>query len=278
MSVWTEIVRVLRVASVSHIKKMDLVHTSHHPRLYNQFCRPVLVCDVQIEYTEEDKPREARRICHDYCPACWENILVRNDRLGVLVCEHCGTHATWQDHFSYRMASRRLVLPRLHSAHFSKRLCFMKYWILRIQGKEACRITREELDSIQTELIRENRSSIDYELIKFLLRRLGMQRYYHHVVYIMKELSGHPLASLTASQEQILLRMFYQLQDVHLHRRVNMLSYPYLIRKFCELRGWTAMARVIPMLKSSQRLMEQDRLWHSVCQQTRWRFIPTSRF
>ena len=154
----------------------------------------------------------------------------------------------------------------------------MKYWLLRLQGKEPCKITRDELDLVQAELVRENRLSVEYDLVKAVLRRLNMQRYYHHVVYIMRELSGHPLVQLTRRQEEILLQLFHQLEDVSLYKRVNMLSYPYLIRKFCELRGWMEMAKVIPMLKSSPRLIQQDQLWHSVCRQKNWRFIPTSRF
>lgn len=278
LTIWPAIVDVLRVASISHIKKLELVFTPHIPLLFNQVCKPVVGCSCSFVYSPDSFPRNARRLAHHRCLTCFEDRLLYNSRLGVMICDHCGFQTHHHEHYNYRLASRRLVLPRLSSSHFSKRVCFMKYWLLRLQGKEPCKITREELDLIQAELVRENRQSVEYDLVKIVLRRLNMQRYYHHVVYIMRELSGHPLVQLTRRQEEMILQLFHQLENVDLHRRVNMLSYPYLIRKFCELRGWMDMARVIPMLKSSPRLIQQDQLWHSVCKQKNWRFIPTSRF
>jgi hypothetical protein len=125
---------------------------------------------------------------------------------------------------------------------------------------------------------KEHRTGIDYASVRRALKCLGLQKHYNHTVYIMKELRGRPLVTLSMAQEQKLLCRFLELKEVFeciSDRRVNMLSYPYVIRKLCELEGWNRMAKIVPILKSFQRITSQDELWHEICNRKHWRFTPT---
>ena len=202
-------------------------------------------------------------------------------KMDVMVCAQCGCHEIYQDYITYTNKSRKLDVARKLSDNFYKRVVHFRYWLKRIQGKERHRVTSQEIEQVRQLLLKENHQGIHYWNVKNCLHKLGLQRHYNHCVYIMSQLRGRPLVTMTRNQEQILVEMFMKLQDSFVllsHTRVNMLSYPFVIRKLCELKGWFNMARIIPTLKSNLRIMMQDDLWRKICESKGWRFIPTPQW
>jgi hypothetical protein len=57
-------------------------------------------------------------------------------------------------------------------------------------------------------------------------------------------------------------------------QRTNMLSYQFLIRKFCELLGYKV-AVYIPLLKSRANLQRQDHEWKQICEALDLPFYPS---
>lgn len=270
-------VELLRVPHFSHTKKLNLVHEKCLPLIYS---RAGLQPKVNAFHflREDPRPCNARRVAHHVCPQCVEEVYLYNERRGVVVCAHCGYEEAYEPSYGYKQSSRRKVMPRYYSSDFYKRVVHFRYWLYRLQAKEKNNVTSEDLRTVREYLEKEHRQCIDYDLVKTVLKKTRLQKHYDHVVFIMNELRGKPLVLLTTNQEQVLISLFLELQPVFgaiSNRRVNMLSYPYVIRKLCELKGWTAMARVIPTLKSHSRLFQQDELWREICRTKGWTFRPT---
>jgi hypothetical protein len=57
--------------------------------------------------------------------------------------------------------------------------------------------------------------------------------------------------------------------------RKNFLSYSYVLYKFCELLGEDEYLQYFPLLKSKEKLYNQDVLFRKICEELKWEFIPT---
>ena len=79
--------------------------------------------------------------------------------------------------------------------------------------------------------------------------------------------------------EECLRMMFKDIQkpfDTHCPvERKNFLSYSYVLYKFCELLSEDEYLQYFPLLKSKEKLYQQDVIWKMICQDLKWEFIPT---
>jgi hypothetical protein len=194
---------------------------------------------------------------------------------------HCGHDEMYVAPENYIRSSRKTLVARTYSPECYKRLVHYKFWIKRLQGKEQNKVTTTMIEEIKNLMIKDNYQGVHYWNTRNAMKRLGYSLYYDNTIYIMSRIRGTPLVQLSKKQETILIQMFLNLQHAFLqvsHGRANMLSYPYIIKKICEIKKWNNMARVIPTLKSHLRIHIQDELWKKVCVQMGWPFIPTERW
>lgn len=250
------------------------------PIIYGDRLLP-LVPRIDSLFTAGLPTEPAVRIATHVCPQCFEEDMRVDMRLDLKVCAYCGCQEIHDELYSYKPKSRKQIVARKLSSDFYKRVVHFKFWLKRIQGKERNDVTKEEIQQVKQLLAKDNLQGIHYWNIRNCLQRLGLQKHYCHCVFIMSEIRGKPLVTMTRNQEQVLVEMFMKLQEPFaslVKYRVNMLSYPFVIKKLCELKGWFNMARVIPTLKSGGRIMMQDDLWRKICDVRGWRFIPTQQW
>ena len=84
---------------------------------------------------------------------------------------------------------------------------------------------------------------------------------------------------MSRKTEEELRRMFKEIQ-VPFHKfcpenRKNFLSYSYVLHKFVQLLELDELAYLFPMLKSREKLKEQDNLWEKICNYLNWEYIPS---
>ena len=159
----------------------------------------------------------------------------------------------------------------------TKRITHFKNWVARLQGKEKCSITSEELNNIKQRISTYPDSLPEYDRIKLAMKELGLQKYYNHVYYVMNHLFGYSLVRFSKLSEARLLAAFMRIQEPFARSRVertNMLSYQFLIKKFCELLGYNV-ASYIPLLKSRANLQRQDHAWKQICDELDLPFYPS---
>lgn len=278
--VWENIKKVLCIPHFSHTKKLDLIYQNQIPVIFGFNVKPVLSC-VSLFLDTEYKNEQTIRLYTGLCNVCYNEYLNHNQRLDLMVCGYCGTTSTYNEVSWYTSSNRRNKVARKFSNDFHKRVLHFKYWLKRLQGKEKQVVPHEVISRIKTHIKVQNVKGIHYWIIRNALKSLGLQSYYPNTVSIMCSIRGKPLFKLDRKHEEELVSTFLSLQDVFStlkSKRVNMLSYPFVIKKICELKGWKKLANVIPTLKSHSRLLSQDMMWREICTLKNWDFTPTAQW
>lgn len=118
----------------------------------------------------------------------------------------------------------------------------------------------------------------EHDKIRLSMKELGLQKYYNNAYYVMRHVFGHPLVEFRKINEARLLALFMRVQEPFSRiqsQRTNMLSYQFLIRKFCELLGYNV-AYYIPYLRSRTNLQRQDQEWKQICNELDIPFYPST--
>lgn len=170
--------------------------------------------------------------------------------------------------------------PREQSCFPYKRINHFNEWLAQFQAKESTDIPEEVYDRIRTELRKEriiNMATLKHTKLKEILKKLGLSKYYEHVPHIICRLNGTDAPVLSAETENRLRHMFKEIQPAFIrhcpHERKNFLSYSYVLFKFCELLEMDEFLSCFPLLKSREKLHDQDKIWKKICDEMRWEFI-----
>lgn len=150
----------------------------------------------------------------------------------------------------------------------------------QIQGKETTEIPEEIYDAIFMEIKKQritNMAKLKISKIKEILKKLKWNKYYEHSAHILHKLNGLPIPHLEPELEEKLRSMFRLVQPPFLKYmppgRKNFLSYSYVIHKSCQLLGRDEYLPSFPLLKSRDKLQQQDQIWKKICEELGWHFI-----
>ena len=212
------------------------------------------------------------------CYHCHGYDLKSDPRLGTLICVRCGTVTSErhcdQEYTQFSTNSSQ----RVYRNNYIKRYNHFKYWLQRLQGNETHRITRRNLEQIKKMLDEQPNEPITFKRIRLALRKSGYQRFYNNTYYLLKYFTGKGLFELQPDHERQLLDLFRRIQESyaeHRDHRINMLSYPYLIRKFAELLEWDEIIFQIPSLQSRDKLRDHDIIWKKICESMQFPFYSS---
>lgn len=271
---WTQIVYRFQAPSPYHAKQLGLRTTQNLPVVTEYLLFPNRSLSL---VTWKDAISERVYAIHDdQCPSCLgEDIRILRSE-GTSVCFICGyivtenhQESSYQESHGSSFCGRfSHQAPRVLNTSSVKRVNHFKGWLTRLQGNERCKITRDELNKIQEYINRSQITILDYQTMRIVLKRLHLQSYYNHVFYLMKHFTGEPMVEFLPAHEEQLLELFHLIQPAftrHAGRRVNMLSYTYLIKKFSELLEWNDIAWSIPCMKSDANIYRQDQIWKCIC-------------
>jgi hypothetical protein len=287
---WGRVSRLLSAPNVHYIKTHNMLSQTSHPTIIDHIdygCHP-----GNYMFIVTDPMPERMLVYDDICPNCLDYTFKINKREGVEFCPRCGYVKQSFDDVNYNHVPdytrsvcsdrNKHVLPRKYSDQTYKRTNHFRYWINRLQGKEYNKPSIGTLEKIESEIRRLNGgiipSNLCYDQVQDILREMKYQRYYHNIYSIISYIYGRPIIKFTAKHEELLIKRFYEIQLVYKNRphdRCNMLFYPYVIRKLCELMGWVGLSRQIPLFKSRERLINADKIWRMVCSDLKWPFIKS---
>lgn len=207
-------------------------------------------------------PPNARAIGDWRCKRCAsEQFVVRAENR---ICKFCGECSYYEPEAALFLVSSS---TRNFNDNSSKRVTHFKNWVARLQGKERCSITSDQIESIRAQIKTYPNNMTEFQQLRLAMRELKLQKFYNHIYYVMKSVFGYSLVEFRKINEARLLAMFLRIQEPFSRiqkGRTNMLSYQFLIRKFCELLGYKV-AEFIPQLKSRANLQQQDYIWKQIC-------------
>lgn len=218
---------------------------------------------------------------HDdlYCEDCKRRTRQFLPNEGVTMCTRCyrvDKMIVDYDRPSYREP------PKEISYFAYKRINHFNEWLNQIQGKETTDISDEVFDRILMELKKQkinNMVSLKPHKVKEILKKLKINKYYEHIPHIINRLSGVPTRTLSPECEEKLRNMFKMIQMPFLKysppERKNFLSYAYVLHKFIQLQGMDEYLPSFPLLKSREKLHQQDVIWEKICKELGWQFLKS---
>ncbi len=216
--------------------------------------------------------------CMTYCQNCNEKVLLQPID-SILLCEKCG----YTDYIIINSEKVSYKDPPRESSYFAyKRINHFNEWLAQFQAKETTDIPEEVYQGIIDELKKNKyiqKEDLSYKNMREILKRLKYNKYYEHIPHIINMINGKKAPLLSRQYEERLRIMFKEIQTpfmVHCpENRKNFLSYSYVLHKFCQLLELDDLLVYFPLLKSREKLQQQDVIWEKICKTLQWEYIPS---
>ena len=217
------------------------------------------------------------KVYNDYCSTCkTEKTIYLSE--GKQICNKCGDETdilVESDKPSYKDPPREIT-------YFSyKRINHFNEWLAQFQAKETTDIPKEIYENIIEEIHKERIDINNLNPIKLrsILKKIKKNKYYEHIPHILNKLNGKSPPIMTREIEEELRRMFKEIQ-IPFHKfcpkeRKNFLSYSYVLHKFVELLELDEFIDCFILLKSREKLHQQDQIWKKICEYLKWEYIPS---
>jgi ribosomal protein S27AE len=214
----------------------------------------------------------------DNCPLCSQSLTLKNVD-SLLICGDCG----YTDNIIINSEKVSYKDPPRESSYFAyKRINHFNEWLAQFQAKETTDIPEGVYNGIMKELDKNkflDVTEISYKNMREILKKLKYNKYYEHIPHIINILNGKKAPILTRRYEEQLRMMFKDIQTPFMkhcpENRKNFLSYSYVLHKFCQLLELDELLIYFPLLKSREKLQQQDKIWEQICISLRWQYIPS---
>lgn len=214
----------------------------------------------------------------DKCEQC-NSIMEYLTKTSELICSNCG----YTRNIIISTEKSSYNDPPKEVNYFAyKRINHFNEWLAQFQAKETTEIPEEIYKGIYDE-IKKNKNidihKITYKQVREILKKINYNKYYEHIPHIINTLSGQSAPTLDKRSEETLRGLFKEIQIPFMNNcpptRKNFLSYSYVLHKFCELLEYDHLISYFPLLKSREKLQQQDLIWKKICHDLLWEFIPS---
>lgn len=217
------------------------------------------------------------------CKNCKEDNFEIDSKNGLIICTNCGSCEQHYDYSANGMNYSDSKHIETVSQPFSyQRKNHFREWLNQLQGKEVTVIPDTVINLVLLEIKKEritNSDDITSERIKKYLKKLKLNKYYEHIPNLISKITNKPPLTITKDFEEVLLELFDKIQEPfkkHCPKdRKNFLSYSYTLHKFCKLLGKDEYLIYFPLLKSREKLFEQEKIWRGICDDLKWKFVPS---
>lgn len=220
-----------------------------------------------------------------YCPICNIKYDINNGYMVCHVCGKCINAVEQAAELSYKEMQEYDYRPQFTYDKMSH----LEDWLRRFQAKENRSIPQEILDKVIVEAKKERITDLNIlteDKIKRYLKKLNLNDYYDNVIGIINRINGRPPFKLTNEIEAKIKTMFQQIQDPYEKykptNRKNFLSYSYCLHKLFQILGLHEFATYFPLLKSTDKLRQQDDIFKKIVghmsqadKTTKWVFYPS---
>ena len=219
-------------------------------------------------------------VASDVCQSCHKGELVPQDEEGILICNNmqCGKFITYIVDSS-KPNNKEPPNEVSYTAYI--RLNHFKEILSQFQAKETTQIPEEVIEAIRARIKKErieDISTINYNKMREILRKLGLNKYFEHIQFI-NSIFGIKPPIMNEELHETLCVLFIEIQKpwaVHCPPdRTNFFNYTYTLYQLCVLLDQTQYLPYIPLLKDLLKQKEQDSIWKNVCADLDWEYFPT---
>jgi hypothetical protein len=216
----------------------------------------------------------------DICEECRKGELIPQEDEGILICNNneCGKYITYIIDSS-KPTNKEPPNEVSYTAYI--RLNHFKEILSQFQAKETTQIPEEVIEAIRARIIKEritDISLINYDKMRDILRKLGLNKYFEHIQYI-NSIFGIKPPIMNEELHETLCVLFIEIQKpwaTHCPaNRTNFFNYTYTLYQLCVLLDQTQYLPYIPMMKDREKQLEQDMIWKKVCKDLDWEFFAS---
>jgi hypothetical protein len=233
------------------------------------------LCRTDPNWVKKSQPEQNNGNNEHFCQdcLCLKFLLHKESKV---VCPQCGLQETIiieSDIPSYKDPP-----PEMNYFEY-KRINHFNELLVQFQAKESTHIPKEVYEMIRVELKKERKTvkELNYNRVKRYLKKYsdrGYNHYYDHTFHIINKMNGDKPLSMTPEMEENLRFLFLQIQkpfDKYCPPgRKNFISYNFVFYKFCEMLGYTEFLEYFPLLKSKEKLYQQEKIWEKICDDIGW--------
>ncbi len=216
---------------------------------------------------------------YNKCESCNINMSL-DDITGKIICMECGLT---KDIIIMTEKNSYNDPPKEANYFAYKRINHFNEWLAQFQAKETTEIPESIYREIYEELnknINLDLTKITYQQVRNILKKLKYNKYYDHIPHLINIISGEKAPKLNRESEEMLRSLFKEIQLPFMKHcppsRKNFLSYSYVLHKFCELLEYNHLLSFFPLLKSREKLQQQDQIWSKICEELKWEYIPSA--
>jgi len=222
---------------------------------------------------------EKLNIKMDKCPLCNSKMTIKHSKSDI-ICYQCG----YSENIIIHSEKSSYKEPPREASYFAyKRINHFNEWLAQFQAKETTEIPECVYKAIYNEIkknITINISEITYKQVREILKKLHLNKYYEHIPHIINFMNGRKAPILKRYEEEKLRGLFKEIQLPFANNcpddRKNFLSYSYVLHKFCQLLEYDQLLGFFPLLKSREKLQQQDKIWKLICKDLQWEYIPSA--
>ena len=209
--------------------------------------------------------------------------LVVDKQQSMFLCPSCARVTPYVGLSEANLSYQEEVSQDRVSNFSYKRLNHFSEWLNSIQAKASTEISEEVIEAIKAEFKKSRtstRKDIPPTKVRTFMKKLNMNKLYEHAHHVCQLISGTPAPRLDPELEVQLKTMFCAIQQpferaIKDTPRRNFLSYSYVLFKMCELLGHDELLCHFRLLKSPQKLFQQDVIWKCICAELSWQFISS---
>jgi hypothetical protein len=283
-----------------HKKEISTGGNNTNKNILNQFFKIKTNDQTEEEIENNDKYKLSRQIYQNY----WKN--VNNEILNIQdytthtdVCYYCSTgEFVYQEDEGILICNNnacgKCVIHIMDSSRPTNkdppneisytayiRLNHFKEILSQFQAKETTQIQPEIIELIRARIKKEritDMSKLNYEKMRDILRKLGLNKYFEHIQYI-NSLFGVKPPVMSETLIETLCVLFIEIQPKFSlycpQNRTNFLAYGYILYQLCVLLDQTQYLPYITTLKDIEKQRQNDYIWKNICESLQWEFIPS---
>jgi hypothetical protein len=162
-----------------------------------------------------------------------------------------------------------------------KKINHLKEKLNQLQSKETVNIDENIIRIIKKELKKKRilPSQSTPPEIKKILKKYKFHEYYEHLQQIYCRISGANPVTISRDVEKKVIEMFNDMQESFMRHkpvgRSNFLNYSYILNKIFKILDMKSHAKFFNLLKSKDKLRDQDIVWHKICDDMGWDYYAS---
>lgn len=242
----------------------------------------VVVVPETSDYSAAPATNVAAGMSSDKCSFCGSSDVSVHPHEGLGTCNECGT-----TEFIVVDSDKPSFKDQPKEIHYwsYKRVNHLNECLNQMQGKETTEISDSLMERIMAE-IKKRRitdvSKVSMTMLRAILKKLNESKYYEHLPSLLQRLNGTKLPYLPPELERRIKQMFAQMQAPYIKfapkGRTNFMSYNFCVYKCLQLLGHDEYleqnnCHFIKLLKSHEKISEQDKVWSKICVELGWTVI-----